>query len=1545
VDFKKLLASLKNPKKALFAALGVPVAVLAILRFLPSRRAQFVLLACLLGIVALVLLVQFLFRLRAKAKARAMYQSLDAQYQQAASVSPEEERARVEQIRQRFADAVQELRHTGKTIYDLPWYLLIGEPQSGKSMTLRGSDLNFPIGTDKLSGLGGTQNCDWWFTNQAVILDTAGRFTFQEAGAPDRAEWEGFLDLIARRRRQCPINGVIVVIPTDALLNDPPEMRKEKAKNMHAKLGELQRKLGVQFPVFVLITKCDLVLGFSEFFRSFGEVDAAQLIGWSNDGPFDQPYDAASCERQFQALYERLAQKRLELLREPVSLEERGLAFAFPEELRALAAPLQQYLGTMFAADIYRDPLFFRGFYFTSGMQEGQPIVNIGREVLGGPSGAEKREFDPLGSLFPSRPFFIADFYKEKALRERGMVFRSSASMKRAHLLKRWTYVGGAALSLLLAAILIFGGLRVQRFIRAPLSHARDARNTVSGEKNPPPDAQAVSKLLNELDDDTTALGSRGWSFRLTFPFRSVRAPVDDLRRIRDALFASKQLHPATEQVETLLADSQQWQLPKERRLLESLKEYALWYTGHAPAPDGSVERAEAFDRLYLPVQEQLAPIDDYDALRGRFQSMSVDFQQVRYLVFPPEEKEAGHLENAVDAAGDYFGRAHASRESAELSPWIQLLDASEALARRYGELLALAPELGKVETVAAYDDVVLNRWRAAYQTAAADLPGFLPAREKLIEQRQKLEREIDATGAGSPVVELQRIEDDKIRELWNRTFGTAGLHYGDSLIELVQSSELLALETQGRLVDRMKGVVQSLDDRLEKLISNEIERRRQKLEYLYAPDAASTGQRKLVSDVLAALDSALDPQPSAGAAASQPGASASAPSRVHRAARVGSTLDQWVAQISATEHPDVSRARKLLTPPAADAESDEPAAEPRLSDKWEPARLGELVAKADLAVQKHVLYNDLAHIIALLADPEHPLETRRAGATDTVDPNVVGYADLQKRFTGGFLRETLDAIEAIEAAVHDTSATPLRDDQPHAVGERTVQAFDTAVRSYAERYFAAWGEAYPSQLLADYPDLMRTRDWQTYYERLEDQSKVQQIVTQARRCLTTVVDSVLSVENRGPEPPELGDYQKTLRRQHGDLLLETRRATPRCGQQFDSLARRIANTYKHPADQVQIEGRDWLLRAPQYFGDLGISARDVEKPDRWDAARDSLPDLDTQNLRALQEKFPDEHILRQLDNLARRGRYCLNVTLDQNLRRLLEESGEVYSPAYKIGAFPFKSPAPAGKPDEIAQRPFEEFLRDMLRFKTRFTAIQQTEETLRKKYEPDDAEVGRLEFLDRAAAWSRLIYGDGDQGQTNLGNGSPKPVLFEIQYVEPRQGIVDQYGGGELLVGLERDDLGQATVPTPTRFRTDRRRSPDPPDSRVWVLGRQQTVSLALTDPVVGRNLSPRVPLESVTIPETVWAVPLFIYRFLAPDQFAEVVEREEAAPPERTLWYVRVPVPPAAGNNRVLLFRLHLKSCAAQGDCPLPPPIGWFTGDTQEPTPWPVGPEYAKP
>src|SRR3954471_758976 len=224
-------------------------------------------------VIGLWLLLRLMKRLRAYRASDRLLTAVVAQPQ------PQAEKARtpaeVVKLRERFEEAVAALkqqRRSGHSLYELPWYVIIGAPGSGKTTALLNAGLKLPLeqrgGKAALRGVGGTRNCDWWFTDEAIFLDTAGRYTTQDSDpGSDSAGWSEFLALLREHRARRPINGVILAINAQDLLAPGSSVREAHVEAARYRLDELTRELSIQIPVYVMVTKCDLVAGFVEYFE------------------------------------------------------------------------------------------------------------------------------------------------------------------------------------------------------------------------------------------------------------------------------------------------------------------------------------------------------------------------------------------------------------------------------------------------------------------------------------------------------------------------------------------------------------------------------------------------------------------------------------------------------------------------------------------------------------------------------------------------------------------------------------------------------------------------------------------------------------------------------------------------------------------------------------------------------------------------------------------------------------------------------------------------------------------------------------------------------------------------------------------------------------------------------------------------------------------------------------------------------------------------------------------------------------------------------
>ena len=478
------LAQMPILHKYMAGGTGALTLVFSVYAFTRSLTIAGILVAALLLATVVTVLFNFFLKGRKKLKASAFDKGLQADTNKAGKGNVESRKATSE-LATRWNNAIKELKGAGMNLYDLPWYMLIGEPQSGKSTTLKNSGLEFPVGTEALSGAGGTRNCDWWFTNEAVILDTAGRFTFQEKNAPDAEEWTGFLKLLKKNRNACPINGVVLTIPCTSLLGDDDAVRETKAQNIREKLIELQRALEVQFPVFILLTKADMMLGFTEFFSRLSATEQRQMMGWSMHGPFIQAYDPESFDKTFDTIYDRVHKLRLKFIGEDVSLSEIDKLYVFPEEFKSVREPLSDYLKIIFVKTNYLKPLFFRGFYFTSGAQTGKPIAKACAAMLrtAGPGAEEIVEH--LQKIFErSRAFFIRDFYVDKLFPERNLTIRSVEKMKMSGKITKLAVFASIALILLTLGL---GGWQIYKLskgIGGIQTLAKEVRDDFFGEMN-----------------------------------------------------------------------------------------------------------------------------------------------------------------------------------------------------------------------------------------------------------------------------------------------------------------------------------------------------------------------------------------------------------------------------------------------------------------------------------------------------------------------------------------------------------------------------------------------------------------------------------------------------------------------------------------------------------------------------------------------------------------------------------------------------------------------------------------------------------------------------------------------------------------------------------------------------------------------------------------------------------------------------------------------------------------------------------------------------
>ena len=418
-----------NPKAII--ALSLLVALLSSYNVMPRQYFW-----TLVAVYALGLIVYGLYWLIQRKRhaqqgeelAAAITQDTEAEY------GKQKDKEELQLIHQQMKDSIQLIRKSklgdkqgSAALYELPWYMVIGNPAAGKSSAIYNSGLKFPFEEthQKMvsAGLSGTRNCDWFFSTEGVLLDTAGRYSVY---GEDHSEWLGFLNLLKKNRSKAPINGLIVVVSIAELVSQSPEKSLKLAKNLRARIQDLTERLEIFSPVYLVFSKMDLIAGFTEFFECYDDQEFDQV--WGATIPYDQESSqnaTALFEQHYNILYDGLKGVSTTHLSRRHAKNISPSVMTFPLEFKTLKPALKTFIGTLFEENPYQFKPVFRGFYFTSAVQEGvieSPMTEQIAEEFHLSKIPNSNYGIPKNSVSQNHGYFLKGLFSEVILKDKNLV-------------------------------------------------------------------------------------------------------------------------------------------------------------------------------------------------------------------------------------------------------------------------------------------------------------------------------------------------------------------------------------------------------------------------------------------------------------------------------------------------------------------------------------------------------------------------------------------------------------------------------------------------------------------------------------------------------------------------------------------------------------------------------------------------------------------------------------------------------------------------------------------------------------------------------------------------------------------------------------------------------------------------------------------------------------------------------------------------------------------------------------------------------------------
>ena len=418
-----------NPKAII--AISIGIALVSSYSITPRPIFLAMVGAYVLGLICygIYWLVQ---RRKNEAQGEALADAIEKETESEYSKSKDKEELQL--INQQMKESIQLIRKSklgdkkgNAALYELPWYMVIGNPAAGKSSAIYNSGLKFPFEETHQkvvsSGLSGTRNCDWFFSTEGVLLDTAGRYSVY---SEDHDEWLGLLNILKKHRSNAPINGLMVIVSVAELVSESPEKSLKLAKNLRARIQDLTERLEVFAPVYLVFTKMDLIAGFTEFFECYEGQEFDQVWGATLPYNPESSQNATDLfEQHYNILYDGLKSVSTTHLSRRHAHNISPSVMTFPLEFKTLKPALKTFISTLFEENPYQFKPVFRGFYFTSALQEGV-VESPMTEQIAGEFNLQRNPDSEFGqqriSVSQNHGYFLKGLFSEIILKDKNLV-------------------------------------------------------------------------------------------------------------------------------------------------------------------------------------------------------------------------------------------------------------------------------------------------------------------------------------------------------------------------------------------------------------------------------------------------------------------------------------------------------------------------------------------------------------------------------------------------------------------------------------------------------------------------------------------------------------------------------------------------------------------------------------------------------------------------------------------------------------------------------------------------------------------------------------------------------------------------------------------------------------------------------------------------------------------------------------------------------------------------------------------------------------------
>ena len=251
-------------------------------------------------------------------------------------------------------------------LYYIPWFLFVGDAQASQEQLLSSATRvasPFPVPHETIA-----EDSGWsfWFFKRMVAIKTSATFVCDGSDTGPRGIWYHALQLLHEYRERLPINGVVVVVAVERLV-EASETLRGSALNIRRVVDEAMHHLEVDVPLYLVFTGLDRLPGFAALGNHIPANAKDHAVGERID--WDKPDAWSRWERAgdiFQVIRARLYAIRLAALRRETDRVARKDIYEFVERFSELKDGFATLLHALLDKNPFQHQPKLRGVYFAT---------------------------------------------------------------------------------------------------------------------------------------------------------------------------------------------------------------------------------------------------------------------------------------------------------------------------------------------------------------------------------------------------------------------------------------------------------------------------------------------------------------------------------------------------------------------------------------------------------------------------------------------------------------------------------------------------------------------------------------------------------------------------------------------------------------------------------------------------------------------------------------------------------------------------------------------------------------------------------------------------------------------------------------------------------------------------------------------------------------------------------------------------------------------------------------------------------------------------